>query len=235
MKKLLIASSTLALSLALVSCSGGSEPAPATTPSEAPAASAAPVESSASTSASKPADESGVKEYAFATGMTFGKVATSGKPSPELDAFLDAAGEDAGDAYEDDFTFWTVTIDNREGHAEAFPYEFRAYDKDGSEYIFKRTLDLVEAVQEQLPDAPDATEDSPEWKAYEKRFDLYEAAFESESVVANPGALKKFTVVTGDDLPEEFMRMSIDLGGLVGEAEVITLEDANSQGYPMDF
>lgn len=192
------------------------------------------MEPSASPSVSKPAD-AGVKEYAFATGMTFGKVTTSGKPSPELDAFLDAAGEDAGDAYEDDFTFWTVTIDNREGHAEAFPYEFRAYDKDGSEYIFKRTLDLVEAVQQQLPDAPDATEDSPEWKAYEKRFDLYEAAFESESVVANPGALKKFTVVTGDDLPEEFTRMSIDLGGLVGEAEVITMEDANSQGYPMDF
>ncbi len=167
--------------------------------------------------------------------MTFGKIRAAGEPSPELRAFLKAAAEAEGDTYEDEFTFWTVKIDNREGQAEAFPNEFRAYDKDGGEYLFVGTLDLVEVVQDGLPDAPDAKVDSPEWKSYEKLFSKYEAAFDSEQLVANPGAVKEFTVVTGDDLPDEFTRMTIDLGGLVGEAEVIPLEDAQSQGYPLDF
>lgn len=174
-------------------------------------------------------------QYAFATGTTFGKIRAAGEPSPELRAFLKAAAEAEGDTYEDEFTFWTVKIDNREGQAEAFPNGFRAYDKDGGEYLFVGTLDLVEVVQDQLPDAPDAKVDSPEWKSYEKLFSKYEAAFDSEQLVANPGAVKEFTVVTGDALPDEFTRMTIDLGGLVGEAEVIPLEDAQSQGYPLNF
>lgn len=222
----------LALAMGLASCSASQ---PDSAASEIPTASATAVEPSVTPAPSATAVEDTTAEYAFATGMTFGKIHTAGEPSPELRAFLKAAAEAEGDTYDDDFTFWTVKIDNREGQAEAFPNEFRAYDKDGGEYLFVGTLDLVEVVQDQLPDAPDAKVDSPEWKSYEKLFSKYEAAFDSEQLVANPGAVKEFTVVTGDELPDEFTRMTIDLGGLVGEAEVIPLEDAQSQGYPLDF
>lgn len=175
-------------------------------------------------------------EYAFATGMTFGKVTTSGKPSKELDTYLEAVSKSVGESMEDEMTFWTVKIDNREGLEAAFPNELRAYDSKGEEYLFARTLDIVEAVNESLPELSDkATLESEEWKDHKKLHDMYITASESETSSANPGAVKEFTVVSGDELPDEFSKMTIDLGGLVGEADVITMDDAESQGYPMDF
>ena len=198
-----------------------------------------PVEASTSATPSlvEPTKESSSPdEYAFATGMTFGKVTTSGKPSKELDAYLEAVSKSVGEDMEDEMTFWTVKIDNREGLEVAFPNELRAYDSKGEEYLFVRTLDIVEAVNEKLPELSDkATLESEEWKAHQKLNDKYIAAFESESLSANPGAVKEFTVATGDDLPDDFAKMTIDLGGLVGEADVITMNDAESQGYPLDF
>lgn len=235
MKKTLITSAALLLALGLASCSGSQpdasgesatavESSPTTTASAAPSSESEPV-----------IEEEGGHEYAFATGMTFGKVLTDAEPSNALVSYLRAASDAMGEEYDNEFTFWTVKIDNREGFDAAAPSQLRAYDKDGGEYIFMGTLDLVEAVNDQLPDAPDATADSPEWKAYEKLFGLYETAFDSESTIANPGAVKEFTIFTGDDLPDEISRMTIDLGGMVGEADVIPIADAESQGYPLDF
>lgn len=227
----------IALALLLAGCAS-SEPstiadtAPATSPAAEVTPAVEPTQEQPTASTTAPGAAS---EYAFATGMTFGKVTTSGTPGKELKTFLDGVAESTGEGYKDEVTFWTVKIDNREGTDEAFPNELRAYDKDGGEHIFIRSLDLVEAVQEQLLDAPDAPADSPEWKSYEKMFDMYSAAFEAESYKAKPGAVKEFTILTIDDLPDEIAKMTIDLGGLVGEAEVITLVDAESQGYPLDF
>ena len=223
----------LALTLLLAGCASSE---PSTTDAAPATSSATEVAPTNEPTQEQPAVETTAtgttSEYAFATGMTFGKVATSGAPGKELKTFLDGVAEFTGEGYKDEVTFWTVKIDNREGFEAAFPNEFRAYDKDGGEYLFIRGLDLVEAVQEQLPDAP---AESPEWKSHEKLFDMYSAAFEAESYSAKPGAVKEFTIVTIDDLPDEIEKMTIDLGGLVGEAEVITLVDAKSQGYPLDF
>lgn len=204
-----------------------------------------PVEASASATPSLTATPEPVEptkesfspdEYAFATGMTFGKVTTSGKPSKELDTYLEAVSKSVGEDIEGEMTFWTVKIDNREGLEKAFPNELRAYDSKGKEYLFVRMLDIVEAVNEQLPELSEkATLESDEWKDHKKLHDLYIAASESETSSANPGAVKEFTVVSGDELPDEFSKMTIDLGGLVGEADVITMDDAESQGYPLDF
>lgn len=227
----------LALALLLAGCASSESAAITdTAPSTSPAIEVTPaVEPTQEQPTAKTTAPGASSKYAFATGMTFGKVTTSGTPDKELKTFLDGVAEFTGEGYKDEVTFWTVKIDNREGTDEAFPNELRAYDKDGGEYIFIRSLDLVEAVQEQLPDAPDAPAESPEWKSHEKLFDMYSAAFEAESYSAKPGAVKEFTIVTIDDLPDELAKLTINLGGLVGEADVITMDDASSQGYPLDF
>lgn len=224
----------LVAGLALAGCSSSTDEPSSASETATPAPSSPSAEAPPAESPTADADAS--EEYAFATGMTFGKVSTSGKPGPELEAFLDHAAEVTGEAYEDDLSFWSVTIDNREGTDAAFPNELRVYDQSGEEYLFARSIDFVEAVNEALPDAPaNASADSDEWKAYEERMDLYRAAFDAEDSVANPGAVKEFVVVSADDLPSELTKLTIDLGGMIGEADVITLEDAESQGYPLDF
>lgn len=224
----------LVAGLALAGCSSSAEPSSGASETPTPAPSSPTAE--ATTAESPTVDPEASDEYAFATGMTFGKVARSGEPSKELKAFLEASSEAQGEDYKDVLQFWTVKIDNREGFEDAFVNGLFGYDEAGKEYTFVRTLDLVEATQEALPDAPEnATAESAEWKQHKELFDLYSAAFESEQYSAKPGAVKEFIVVTGDELPSEFAKMTIDLGGLVGEADVITLEDAESQGYPLDF
>lgn len=224
----------LAAALTLTACTAQPQQQIAEPAESASAVSSAPAAATTPTASSEPVVEP--TEYAFATGMTFGKVTTTGKPGKELDAFLSAAAETVGEEYPAGFEYWTVKIDNRDGFEVAFPNELRVYDEAGNEYLFIRGIDLVEAAQEEMPDAPEnATGDSPEWKEHERLFGLYESAFEAENYSANPGAVKEFTVVTGDDLPDDIARITIDLGGLTGEADVITLEDAQSQGYPLDF
>lgn len=233
MKKLVPALAVAAL--ALVGCSAADSAPEPSAPVETTTVAAQSTEATAE-AAETPTPSGIADEYAFATGMTFGKVATEGQPSNELDAYLRAAGEAIGEPYDDSLTFWTVKVDNREGFEAAAPYQLRVYDTAGNEVLFVRPLDLVEAVEEEMPEAPeDATAESPEWKAYEELFDLYKAAFEAENFLANPGAVKEFTIVTGDDLPDEIVKMTIDLGGMVGEADVITVSDAEAQGYPLDF
>lgn len=235
MKKTYAVLSTLALSsVALVGCSvTAEEPAPTAVSESSAPATVKPEATEKPAAESNGTDE---PEFAFATGMTFGKVTRSGEPSKELKAFLEASSEAQGEDYEDVLQFWTVKIDNREGFEDAFVNGLFGYDEAGKEYTFIRTLDLVEATHEALPDAPEnATAESAEWKQHKELFELYSAAFESEQYSAKPGAVKEFTVVTGDELPSEFAKMTIDLGGLVGEADVITLEDAESQGYALDF
>lgn len=234
MKKL--APLILIAGLALTGCGEANTPENSQPVEITPPASASPATESAKPMPSETDSTMVEPQYAFATGMTFGKLTTDGKPGSELKAFLEGAQESVGEEIGDEFTYWTLKIDNREGTESAFPNQFRAYDDAGKEYLFVRTLDLVEGVNDQLPPAPlEAASDSTEWKEYEKMFDLYEAAFEAEDYSANPGAVKEFVIVSGDDLPSEFAKMTIDLGGLVGEADVITLEDAESQGYPLDF
>lgn len=236
MKKILPLSLVAALLLTGCASSDPKVAEESATPSTATSEAATSVEPSQEQPAAETTASSEATAYAFATGMTFGKVSTDGEPGKEFEAFLDGVEESVGEEVGDQFTYWTVKIDNREGTDDAKPNQLRMYDAAGTEYLFVDALNIVEAVFEQIPEAPeDATGDSPEWREREKLFKLYEKAFDAENQLAHPGAVKEFVVVTGDKLPDEISKMAIDLGGLIGEADVITMEDAESQGYPLDF
>lgn len=155
--------------------------------------------------------------YAMA-GMTAGKfnLGKAVEPDEELLSALKKADPEA------DWQFIELTIDNREGSEEAFNHEIRAYDAAGQEYGFVRPIELLDPLREELGDTGFP-------------FELYEKLWEKYDQTANPGAVQKFVMITGDSIPSELNRVTVSFGGMVGEADAITVEDAEAQGMPMDF
>lgn len=49
------------------------------------------------------------------------------------------------------------------------------------------------------------------------------------------GAVEKFVMITGDSIPNDLKRVTVSFGGMVGEVDAITVDDAESQGMSMDF
>lgn len=221
MKKNIIAASVIALSLVLTACGGSADPVQSdastvleTVESSDSAPSEMPMEYEAEPGNLRITDDL----YAI-TGVTAGKLNLSEKANgdPELIKWLEKADPEA------DWSFVTLTIDNRDGTENAFGHEIRAYDEAGKEYGFIRPLDLLDPLREEHGDS------GFEFSIYERLWELYDEPF------AKPGAVKEFVMVTGDKLPGELARVTVSFGGLVGESDAITIADAESQGMPMDF
>lgn len=220
MKKFLALPAIAVASIFLASCSGSTEAEPTVAPGssesvefETPPALEAPMEFEAEPS------ELTVDSDLFAmVGMTAGKVnlGVHSKPDQELLGALKKADPDAN------WTFVELTIDNREGSEEAFNHEIRAYDASGQEYGYVRPIDLLDPLREELSETQFSHE-------------LYEKLWEKYDTEAHPGAVKKFVMITGDEIPEELKRVTISFGGMIGEADAMTIEDAKSQGLPTDF
>lgn len=155
--------------------------------------------------------------YAMA-GMTAGKFNLGKAMAPDNDLLSALRKADP----EADWKFVELTIDNREGTEDAFNHEIRAYDADGEEYGFVRPIELLDPLREELGD-----EVFP--------FEVYENLWEKYDQTAHPGAVEKFVMITGDSVPNELKRVTVSFGGMVGEADAMTVEDAESQGMPVDF
>lgn len=220
MKKFLPLPMIAVASIFLASCSGSTEAEPSVAPSssavadlESPPALEAPMEFEAEPS------ELTVDSDLFAmAGMTAGKVnlGLEARPDQELLDALKKADPDAN------WTFVELTIDNREGSEDAFNHEIRAYDASGKEYGYVRPIELLDPLLEELGET-------------EFPHELYEKLWEKYDTEAHPGAVKKFVMITGDEIPKELKRVTISFGGMVGEADAMTIEDAKSQGLPTDF
>lgn len=212
----------IALVTALVLTGCSSSPGPSSSPasgvaetveSETPAASDIPMEFEA-----EPAVLTVDSDLYAMSGMTAGKF-NLGKPAEPDKELLSALKKVAPDA---DWKFIELTIDNREGSEDAFNHEIRAYDAAGEEYGFVRPIELLDPLREELGD-----EGFP--------FEVYEKLWEKYDQTAHPGAVEKFVMITGDSIPNDLKRVTVSFGGMVGEVDAITVDDAESQGMPMDF
>ena len=221
MKKTFLASAVL-VAVALTGCSSSSgTPAPAK--SASPEVSATPTESAAPLTGTddvpaSPSERTASTAWAFATGYTFGKFEIPGEP---MDDFLDIMKrydeEGAKEA-----TFISVKVDNRESDEEVWVREARGYDADGNEYKFIDPVELLDMMFEEDDSKMDYDDE------YMKYFDEFQET-------ASPGEVHEFQLITFDELPEDgFRRVMVDTGNL-NEVEAVPMEEAESQGYPLDF
>jgi len=213
----------VAAALALAGCSSTPEAEPTASPTIAEAVeTTAPATSATSSTAGEsesqqPADDS--SGYAFATGMTFGKFTLPGKPD---DGFLKIMKryDDADEL--GDVSFVNIKIDNRQADEKAWVTEVRVYDEAGSEYLYVSPVDLLDAMFEKDQSKMDYESE------YMKYFDKY-------NTQVSQGAVGTETLISLDPLPKDIARVIVNTGGFAGDIEAVTIEDAKSQGYPLDF
>lgn len=222
MSRNIILATIAVFGLALTGCANGGQD-PETAPTAAQETSQPSAEPTAEETAGAPMEEerpstaSSSGEYAFATGMTFGKFEIPGEPREDFLKIMKRYDEDV-----EDVSFLQVKVDNRESDVEAAVMEVRGYDADGNEYLFvgpEEILDTMFAEDQSKMDYD---------KEYMKFFDEFTDS-------ASPGEVQEFTLISMDKLPDEFARVMVDAGGSLGEVEAVTMEEAKEQGYPLDF
>ena len=154
-------------------------------------------------------------EYAYASGMTFGKFEIPGEPDK---GFVEIMKR-----YDDtvDPKFVNVKVDNRQADESAAVVEVRIYDAAGEEYMFVSPLDLLDAMRDEDESKIDYDTE------YMKYWDKYNTS-------VSMGQMATETLISLDDLPDEFNRVIVNTG-LGGEVEAVTIEEAQEQGYPLDF
>lgn len=214
-----------ALVLTLTACGGqpAAQPTPADEPiatastKEQPPASSEPTESLEGDPMEYEAGSLTGTDYAFAVGMVIGKFSIPGSADKDLLEVMKRYDDDISS-----LTFVNVTMDNRQGDEEAHAAEIRAYDAAGKEYLFLSASTIVDAMY-----AEDKTKMDYDTE-YMELFDRYTDS-------AKPGEVDEFLMVTGDKLPDEFARITVNAGGLIGEVDAVTLEEGKAQGMPLDF
>lgn len=210
-KKLALALIAAALCLTVTAC-GGSTPASesaASTPAPVEETSGAPMEEEPTITAKT------AGEYAYATEMTFGKFEIPGDPDKGFVDIMKRYDKTV------DPKFVNVKVDNREGYESAGVVEVRIYDKAGEEYKFVSPLDLLDAMRDEDESKIDYDTE------YMKYWDKYNTS-------VSMGQLATETLISLDDLPDEFARVIVNTG-IGGDIEAVTLDEAVEQGYPLDF
>lgn len=154
-------------------------------------------------------------EYAFATGMTFGKFRIPSDPDKGFLKLMERYDDDT-----DQVQFVTVKVDNREGFDNAGITEIRGYDKDGKEYLFVDPSDILDMMFEEDQSKLD----------YDKEYMPY---FEKFADPVSVGEVGEQYFLTMDELPNEFRRVIVKVSG--EDVEAVTVDEAEEQGIPLDF
>lgn len=222
MKKTLLAVPLLSAALLLVACGasnsgneGSTAPSTGSTPSSTES-SPATASTSTATETSE-VTEQAQGDYAFAIGNTIGKFTIPGQPDK---GFMEIMKR-----YDDDVSMFTsvnVKVDNRQSDVEAGIIEIRGYDAAGKEYLFLDPVDILDAMFQEDQSKMD----------YDKEYMKY---FDEFTDSASPGEVDEFLLMSGDKLPDEFAKIIVNAGGMVGEVEAVTMEEAKAQGIPLDF
>lgn len=160
--------------------------------------------------------KSSTPEYAFATGMTFGKFTVPGKPDTGFLKLMERYGE------VENASFVNVKIDNREGQDKAWVMNVRVYDAAGTEYLFVDPRDLLDKMFDEDQSKMDYDTE------YMKYFDKF-------GDTVSKGEIDTMTLISLDKLPSEISRVIVDTGAFAGDVEAVTIDEAATQGYPLDF
>lgn len=164
----------------------------------------------------EPSSEAGTDDqFAFATGMTFGKFTVPGESDKGFTSIMKRYDDDL-----DNLTYLNVLVDNRDGNDTIRIGEVRIYDEEGNESMYVSPLLFLDKMYE-------IDESKMDYESeYMKYFDEF-----NEGV--SMGKKTTATLISLDKMPEKISRIIVKSN--LGEVEAWTLKDARDQGYPMDF
>lgn len=233
MKKSLIASSALALSLMLVSCSGGSD-TPAETAPGTPSAgeSVAPAENADGLAVDENLNPTTGDASRLTLGQEFffvsnsnavGKFDLPSEPNAKVEEFRKSLKADPA-------TYVKVEIDNRQGADYANMYALTGYGADGAKYEF---VGLDTALEEWRDASPiygsDYKVDSPEDILMGDITDSINLHMEG----VDAGMVGEIWMVSQDELPDEFTQITAEVHGAGDPTYVATSTDG--QGLDLTF